>query len=281
MGGFRKPRTAEAFHSHLRQMDRELARSMGVGVLPLAPPVRRVPPVLNSQRTFNVCATTQCSRSCRSLPRRNTWAPTPPSTLIMPSPAGGYDSTDIATVGALFENPTYGLHVLDTTAFGPESDVDGNGVVIILLTPKVNKLSGTCSGGIIAGFFLGFDLTSGTGSNNGEVFYSMVPDPTNATGTCAISTAEANYLLPVTFIHEFQHMISFNQHVLIRLSPFTEDTWLNEGLSHFAEELGSRQIAEDACPPVRPSRPTVPSPSTRVAISTTPMTTSTIRRRLT
>jgi hypothetical protein len=41
-------------------------------------------------------------------------------------------------------------------------------------------------------------------------------------------------------------MISFNQHVLIR-GGTSEDTWLNEGLSHFAEELGGRQIDNIEC----------------------------------
>lgn len=249
VGGFRKPGTAEAFHSHLRQMDRELARGMGTAVLPLAPPVLRVPPDSGTQRTFNVCATTQCNSFVSVTATAEYVGPNAAIYVDNASPTGGYAPSDIAAAGALFENPTYGLHVLDTTAFGPESDVDGNGVVVILLTPRVNKLSGTCSGGIIAGFFLGLDLTSGSNSNNGEVFYSMVPDPTNATGTCAISTAQASDLLPVTFIHEFQHMISFNQHVLVRASGFTEDTWLNEGLSHYAEELGGRQIDDSACPP--------------------------------
>jgi hypothetical protein len=43
--------------------------------------------------------------------------------------------------------------------------------------------------------------------------------------------------MPVTFIHEFQHMISFNQKVLLRGSS-SEELWLNEALSHLAEELG-------------------------------------------
>ena len=35
-------------------------------------------------------------------------------------------------------------------------------------------------------------------------------------------------------------MISFNQHVLLRGNRSGEDLWLNEGLSHYAEELGAR-----------------------------------------
>jgi hypothetical protein len=36
-------------------------------------------------------------------------------------------------------------------------------------------------------------------------------------------------------VHEFQHLISFNQHVLIRGGQ-AEASWLNEGLSHLAED---------------------------------------------
>ncbi len=45
--------------------------------------------------------------------------------------------------------------------------------------------------------------------------------------------------MPPTFIHEFQHMISFNQHALVR-GGLTEVLWLNEAMSHLAEELGGR-----------------------------------------
>jgi len=48
--------------------------------------------------------------------------------------------------------------------------------------------------------------------------------------------------VPVTFIHEFQHMISFGQHVLAR-GGNGEVLWLNEGFSHYAEELGGRSYA--------------------------------------
>jgi hypothetical protein len=62
-----------------------------------------------------------------------------------------------------------------------------------------------------------------------------------------VDKATANSRLPATFIHEFQHMISFNQHVLLR-GGSAEDTWLNEGLSHFAEELGGRLVPDTECP---------------------------------
>jgi hypothetical protein len=70
------------------------------------------------------------------------------------------------------------------------------------------------------------------------VFYSLVPDP-SGTLSCSHSTDQVKRIVPVTFVHEFQHMISFNQHVLLR-GGFPEVLWLNEGFSHYAEELGGR-----------------------------------------
>jgi hypothetical protein len=79
--------------------------------------------------------------------------------------------------------------------------------------------------------------------NNAEIFYSIVPDP-SATLSCMHSVSDVSQLVPVTFVHEFQHMISFNQHFLVR-QGFPEDLWLNEGLSHYAEENGGRTFLPD------------------------------------
>jgi hypothetical protein len=164
------------------------------------------------------------------------------------APAGGYTATDLQDVGTLFDQF---LYPIDTTAFGVESDIDGNGVVIVLLTHQVNALSPDCNntGQVILGYFFGADLlprgSDNPGSNEAEIFYGLVPDPDNP--ACTIDKAEAASRLPTTFIHEFQHMISFNQHVLVRQGA-SEDTWLNEGLSHFAEELGARLVPDTECP---------------------------------
>ena len=94
------------------------------------------------------------------------------------------------------------------------------------------------------GFFFGLDLDPTAAfdprSNRGEVFYSLVADSAG-TLSCAHSVASVKASVPVTFIHEFQHMISYNQHVLLR-GGGPEVLWLNEGMSHFAEELGGRSF---------------------------------------
>jgi hypothetical protein len=154
------------------------------------------------------------------------------------APAGGFTTADYQSLGALFDADLYGVA---TTAFGAESDVDENGVVIVLFTPEVNRLTPTeqCATSVITGYFFGIDIDpafqTDQRSNRGEVFYAIAPDPTG-TVTCSVSTDGVRRLVPVTFIHEFQHMISYYQHVLVR-NGASEILWLNEGLSHIAEEL--------------------------------------------
>ncbi len=124
-------------------------------------------------------------------------------------PAGGYTQADIDNVGDLFGDHLYGI---DTLAFGRESDIDINDQVLVLLSDQVNQL-GDCSGSAtqaVAGFFFAGDLRRTLPhSNQGEVFYGWVP------GACGITLGQATTLLPEVFVHEFQHMINFNQHVLV------------------------------------------------------------------
>jgi hypothetical protein len=206
------------------------------------------PPVVGEQRTFDVCSSTSCTAFVQATATARSVGDRVAIYVDNEAPPGGYTDSDLQVVGTLFDNY---LYPIDTTAFGPESDIDGNGVVIVLLTHRVNALSPNCNdtGQVILGYFFGADLlarsSDNPGSNQAEIFYGLVPDPNNA--SCTVDKAEANSRLPTTFIHEFQHMISFNQHVLVR-GGNAEDTWLNEGLSHFAEELGGRGVPDSQCP---------------------------------
>jgi hypothetical protein len=158
----------------------------------------------------------------------------------------GFSDAQLDSLGKLFDQD---LYKIDVDAFGQPSDIDLNGRVIVLLTPTVNKLTpaSDCTTGYVAGFFYGLDLIvpAPPNSNNAEIFYSLVPDPDGAFG-CAHPVAQVEATTPATFVHEFQHMISWNQHVLVRKGK-DEDLWLNEALSHIAEELAARHY-EDKYP---------------------------------
>ncbi|MEO7040465.1 MAG: hypothetical protein ABI446_14390 [Gemmatimonadaceae bacterium] len=161
-----------------------------------------------------------------------------------PGPGNGVNGFSDAQISAFGNTFDLDLYSIDVATFGAPTDIDNNGRVIVLLSPLINKLTDrtVCTTqGYIAGFFDATDLLPvqfPAASNGEEIFYALVPDP-SATFSCEHSIAAVEQLTPATFIHEFQHMISFGQHSIIR-GGNEEDPWLNEGLSHIAEELGSR-----------------------------------------
>jgi hypothetical protein len=248
----RKARPAAvAFHDMLRERERTMTQQHPAAAVAArtraSASLVPVPPVVGSVRTFEVCANTTCTSFVQSTATAKVVGQRVAIYLDDDAPAG-FTQSDMDEVGALFDAH---LHAIDTTAFGSESDLDNNGVVIVLLTQHVNDLSPDCNTtqSIVLGFFFGLDLypiQDPVHSNDGEVFYAAVPrqDMPNCD---AYTKAEVTQSLPAVFIHEFQHMISFNQHVLVRGGD-VEETWLNEGLSHYAEELGGREVPDDFCP---------------------------------
>ena len=164
------------------------------------------------------------------------------------APTNGFTSTQLQAFGQLFDQT---LYPIDTAAFGPPSDIDQNGRVIMLMSPAVNALTSTAdcvTQGYVAGFFeeedLGGDANDGN-SNHGEIFYSIVPDP-NGTTSCAHTAGDVGASVPATFMHELQHLISFSQHAVVH-GGAPEYGWLDEGMSIVAEELGSLYY-EQKCP---------------------------------
>jgi len=119
---------------------------------------------------------------------------------------------------SLFDNDVYSQ---DRAVFGTEwkPGIDNEDPVFILVTKA-------WSGQSVAGYFSSEDeVPNGPAaphSNEREIFYV---DYNSAGGD------EAGALLA----HEFQHMINYNQR--FRLKGVTEDSWLNEGLSMFAEDV--------------------------------------------
>ena len=160
-----------------------------------------------------------------------------PHTIVLSdtlSPPGGYTSAEMTAFGQAFEADGYPLDVLN---FGAETDFDGNGRIAILFTPGVNVIPGP-PGGFIGGLFAGRDLVSAAicvGSNEGEMFYMPVPDPNRTiNGNYTVKADLARLVLSV-LVHEFQHLINGGRRI-VNGSPY-EEVWLNEGLSHVAEEL--------------------------------------------
>ncbi|HEV2750038.1 MAG TPA: hypothetical protein VGV12_05875 [Gemmatimonadales bacterium] len=244
------PRSAAvAFDRYLRSLGRTHAASLRPAArAPAAAsvPATITPPTVGSLRTFTVCdnrATCEFASDFKKVGARALAVGAHVAIYVDTlAPPNGLDSADIDTLKQVFDAR---LYPLATDTFGAASDLDSNGVVIALMTPVVNSLvtAAQCgSGGYIAGFFFPPDLIPGVPAfqtNGGEIFYSIVADP-SGTVSCAHTSADVKRILPSTFVHEFQHMINFAQHVLFRPGLSTEDGWLDEGLAKYAEELAAR-----------------------------------------
>ncbi|MFI5244408.1 MAG: hypothetical protein ACHQQR_04225, partial [Gemmatimonadales bacterium] len=221
-----------AFEATLRRLERAVAprARAEAGAHPGAVPMNFAiapAPALGSTRTFKVVGALDGS-SFTSATARLVYAGD--HVLLYVDTIGpGFSDAQYQSLGALFDRD---LYAIDINAFGSVSDVDQNGRIIALFTPKINALVGVpnCAfAGYVTGFFYATDLlVSDPNSNKGEIFYSYVPDSAGVYG-CPHDAASVLQIVPGMFLHELQHLISFNQHVLVR-GGAEEDVWLNEGL---------------------------------------------------
>ncbi len=150
------------------------------------------------------------------------------------APAGGYTDAEMTNFGTAFDTLVFPL---DTLNFGAPTDIDNNGRVAIFFTPEVNRL--TVGAGYVGGLQNSrdlFPLAQCAGSNEGEMFYMPVPDPTSSNPGYNNKTNLGNSVV-ATLMHEFQHLINGGRRIYINSAISFEEVWLNEGLSHIAEEL--------------------------------------------
>jgi hypothetical protein len=235
----------ERLHEGVRAL--EAQRGTGLPAAPPSalrpapvPPVVTTPPVVGEQRSFSVCASLNCALFTSVSATARRVGDRLAIFVDNNAPADGLNDFDLDTLIALFDDR---LYAIDVAAFGGESDVNNDGVVIMLMTGALNRLvtDAQCrESGFVVGYVLGLDIDPAFATdgrfNHAEVFYSLVADP-NGTLSCPHSRNAVKFLLPPTFVHEFQHLISYNQHVVVR-GGNSELLWLNEALSHYAEELG-------------------------------------------
>ena len=199
----------------------------------------RVPDIHSS----NLCTTGW--KEIRAVVKRTTSHATIAQDVAAPSP--GFSSSDFTDIGAEFESLMYPT---DTLYFGKESDRNGDGRVTILYTPEVNRATPSGQTGFVAGFFWPGDLVKKTEyaqlniqcpqTNEQEIFYMLVPDPAGTINGNARSVDVVRQNTRGTIAHEFQHMINQGRRLLNPAVDSAETTWLNEALSHFAEEIVGR-----------------------------------------
>jgi hypothetical protein len=160
------------------------------------------------------------------------------------NPAAGFTSADYQRFADRFDAVVYPL---DVGSFGAPSDLDGNGKVAVLFTEYVNELTPANASSYIGGFFHPRDLFPRTAtngldacptSNEGEMFYMLVPDPSGTINGNRRSIAFVDTTTVGVLAHEFQHLINAGRRIYVNTGAQDfEESWLNEGLSHIAEEL--------------------------------------------
>jgi hypothetical protein len=159
------------------------------------------------------------------------------------NPPGGFATADYQRFAANFDTLVYPL---DVANFGSPGDIDQNGHIIILFTRAVNELTPRNSASYVGGFFFARDLFPRTttpqlqacaGSNVAEMFYMLAPDPTGVVNGNRRSVGFVDSLTTSILAHEFQHLINASRRIYVNNASDLEDVWLNEGLSHIAEEL--------------------------------------------
>ncbi|MFV1986917.1 MAG: hypothetical protein ACC682_06530 [Gemmatimonadota bacterium] len=144
---------------------------------------------------------------------------------------------------------------VDTAYFGAYEDLDRNGRVVVLFTPRVNGLS-RAGQGELGGFFLPLDLAAVRGglagpgggcpaSNEGEFLYVAVPDVDGTAGP-AIPVARAIRNARRVTAHELQHLINAQGRITNGQGGFAaaEDVWLDEALSGLAEEVSGLEFVD-------------------------------------
>jgi hypothetical protein len=160
------------------------------------------------------------------------------------NPTGGFTDKEYQELAESFDELIYPTV---TEHFGEPADIDDNDRVVAFFTRAVNELTPAGSDGYVGGFFYARDLfpkkgsttmQGCAGSNEAEIFYLIVPDPTGAVNNNRRPKDVVAEIALGTMAHELQHLINSSRRLFVNnADDSAEDLWLNEGLSHIAEEL--------------------------------------------
>lgn len=164
------------------------------------------------------------------------------------APSGGFGASDFTAIAQEFDDKIFAA---DTSWFGSPSDRNADGHITILYTPEVNRATPAGSTGFTAGFFWGGDLFKKSeyptndpcpATNEQEVFYLLTPDPNGSINGNTRTTVTVRQGTRGVIAHEFQHMINQSVRMFNSAVDSLETPWLNEAMSHFAEEAVGRTI---------------------------------------
>ncbi|MGQ0641455.1 MAG: Ig-like domain-containing protein [Gemmatimonadaceae bacterium] len=162
------------------------------------------------------------------------------------TPTGGFSTQDFNDIVREFDQT---ILATDTSYFGTPTDRNNDGVIVILYTPEVNKLTPQGSAGFTAGFFFRADMFTKAEflaanqrcdtTNEQELFYVLTPDPQGTINGNVRSTATVRQTTRGTIAHELEHMLNQGVRMFIQGAAL-EHVWLDEAMAHFAEEAVGR-----------------------------------------
>ena len=157
------------------------------------------------------------------------------------NPSGGYTDDEYNNIAQMFDSI---INPLDVANFGAPTDIDNNGHILLVFTKVINSKTPSGSSSFVGGLTHSRDLlpkSSCPGSNEAEMFYLLVPDspPYTASNGNEFSKTFVNAVTDAGVVHEFQHLINFGRRRYLNpgAPQPSEEVWLNEGLSHTAEDL--------------------------------------------
>ena len=212
--------------------------------LPATPPV-------GTLVTLNASSTSACTTPLNRVSRVAAVSSSAIVIVDTTAPAGGFTDAEYLSIAVTFDTLVFDV---DTTAFGPPFDMDGNGRVVLFFTTAVNQLTPPGSSSVIGGFFFERDIVPRVAneivpfgcptSNEGEMFYLPVVDPLAQFNNQFQNKATMLTGILAATVHEFQHLINASQRYYITPEIVeSEETWLSEAMSHLAEELLYLRVA--------------------------------------
>ncbi len=168
--------------------------------------------------------------------------------LDVTAPTGGFTNADFQELSQEFDAVTFPTV---SAWFGVPSDINNDARITIVFTPVINQLSPPGALGFAGGFFFMGDLLAREipsqnyrcpASNEQEILYLLTPDPNGQVNGNRFSVETARESARGTMAHEVQHMINQSVRQAGGTASTREVDWLNEGLSHFAEEVVGRAV---------------------------------------
>lgn len=124
------------------------------------------------------------------------------------------------------------IYPLNTQTFGsePKPGVDGINPIFLLISPAVGNYGKDTT----LGYFAQRDCFLARGDGPKAIQRSNQKEMIYVSSRIVLEGSPDDYL--GTVAHEFQHMINFNQKVLVAKNRASEDLWIDEGMAMYAIE---------------------------------------------